>query len=193
MPKHSRRSVLKVLGATAAVPGVGTPAELLVLQTAETAPLDIAALVAIADIVLPDELGGERRRQVVADFLRWVKDYREGSETDHGYGVTRLRMTGPSPARRYPAQLAALDTAARELDGSARFRDLPLDARRTAIAGALTSAKIERLPGRPSGGHIAADLMAFYFNSAAAFDLCYRAHIGRDDCRSLDGSENEPV
>jgi hypothetical protein len=34
--------------------------------------------------------------------------------------------------------------------------------------------------------------MSFYFNSADANDLCYRARIQRDTCRGLEGSENPP-
>jgi hypothetical protein len=124
----------------------------------------------------------------VTQFLQWLRGYREGADTDHGYGFTRLRKLGPSPAARYPPQLAALDAA----DGQ-RFHTLSIDRRRAVIVQALTEAKVERLPGRPSGAHIAADLMAFYFTSAAAFDLCYKAPIGRDSCRGLDGSDAEPA
>jgi hypothetical protein len=184
--RPSRRSALKALGAAAAAPIVAPGA-----LVAQSAALDTQTLAAIADAVLPDAMGADARRRVVTDFLRWIKGYREGAETDHGYGVTRIRTTGPSPAARYPAQLTALDKAAKA-QGSARFRDLSIEQRRAAIEAALSDAKIERLPGRPSGGHIAADVMAFYFNSAAAFDLCYRAKIDRDACRGLDGSENEP-
>jgi hypothetical protein len=48
------------------------------------------------------------------------------------------------------------------------------------------------LPRTPDGKHVASDLMAFYFNSSEANDLCYRAHIGRDECRGLAGSDREP-
>jgi hypothetical protein len=34
--------------------------------------------------------------------------------------------------------------------------------------------------------------MAFYFQSSAANDLCYRAAIGREACRGLPGSEDPP-
>ena len=52
----------------------------------------------------------------------------------------------------------------------------------------------DRAPaGRPDGGHVATDLMAFYFNSIDANDLAYRARIGRDTCRGLEGSENRPA
>jgi hypothetical protein len=189
MDSHpSRRSVLKTLGtvAIASVAPVGA-------DTIQTAPaLDATLLQAVADAVLPEALEDAGRGRVVTDFQRWVSQYRERADTDHGYGFTRIRATGPSPAARYPEQLAALDKAARESSLAAAFAALPVDARRSLVADALTAAKVERLPGRPSGAHVAADLMGFYFNSPAAADLCYRARIGRDACRGLDGSDRAP-
>ena len=34
--------------------------------------------------------------------------------------------------------------------------------------------------------------MGFYFTSPDAWDLAYQARIGRDRCRSLDGSDQAP-
>ena len=84
----------------------------------------------------------------------------------------------PRRPRNIPTQLEALETAARARGRS--FGDLPRDDRRSILEAAIAAAKIERLPARPDGGHIATDLMAFYFNSIDANDLCYRAAIGRD-------------
>ena len=49
------------------------------------------------------------------------------------------------------------------------------------------------MPARPNGAHLIADFMGLYFNSADAFDQAYRAAIGRDDCRSLEGSDQPPT
>lgn len=146
-------------------------------------------LIAIAEVVLPSEAD---RKAAVDAFTRWIENYQEGADTDHGYGNPRVRTTGPSPARNYPVQIAALEAAARAR-GSAAFSAASLQQRRAILEAAITEAKIERLPARPSGGHIAADLMGHYFNSSAANDLCYRAAIGRDDCRGLAGSESAPL
>jgi len=144
-------------------------------------------LSAIAEVVLPGELGAGGRRQALTDFVRWVENYREGAETDHGYGVTRLRRTSASPASGYATQLASLQAAA-----SGRFPDLPPAERRALVEKAIAAARIDRLPSRPTGAHIAADLMAHYFNSPAATDLCYGAEIGRERCRGLAGSDQRP-
>lgn len=170
-----RRTLLQLLaGLVAAIPakvrGFG--------QSGPLTPADEVRLRALADIVLPSELGAAGRARVVEQFLRWLRDYRADAEADHGYGFTRLRRTGPSPASKYPAQLTALDGQ----------RD-----RRLAIESAIAAANIERLPARPNGGHVATDLMAFYFNSADANDLAYGVMVGRDACRGLDGSQNRPA
>jgi hypothetical protein len=170
----SRRDALKTLGA---VP---------FLRFGQ--PDDPAVLAAIAEVVLPSEAD---RRAAVTAFTTWIANYKEGADTDHGYGNTRVRSTGPSPARGYPAQIAALDVAARA-KGASGFAAADLDQRRAIVEAALADARIERLPARPTGAHIAADLMGHYFNSAAASDLCYRAAIGRDSCRGLAGSEKAP-
>lgn len=67
-----------------------------------------------------------------------------------------------------------------------------VESNRTAVEAALEQAKVTALPPTPDGKHVASDLMAFYFRSSAGNDLCYRAHIGRDECRGLAGSEREP-
>jgi hypothetical protein len=148
-------------------------------QVPPLTPADESRLRALAEVVLPSELGSDGRTRVVDGFLTWLRDYRAGADADHGYGVTRLRRTPASPAATYPAQLAALESRAGD--------------RRSAVAAAITDAKIERLPARPDGGHVATDLMAFYFNSLEANDLAYGLAIGRDTCRGLEGSQNRPA
>jgi hypothetical protein len=171
-----RRTLLQLfLSALAAL-----PARLkLAAQTPALTSGDEARIHALADIVLPGELGAEGKGKVVAGFLQWLREYREGADTDHGYGFTRLRRTAASPARKYAAQLDALD---------ARGGD-----RRAAVAAAIAETKIERLPSRPDGGHVATDLMSFYFNSAEAADRVYGVAIERDACRGLAGSESRPA
>lgn len=180
MARVTRRGAIKTLGSVAAaVPAFRLQAE----------GLDAAVLGAIAEVVLPAEAD---RPSAVDAFVRWVREYKEGADTDHGYGNTRVRATGPSPARNYAAQIAALDSAARAKNAGA-FAGAPLALRRAIVEAAIADAKVERLPARPNGGHIAADLMGHYFASSSASDLCYRAAIGRDQCRGLPGSEKAPA
>ena len=174
--KVSRRTALKSI---AAVPLFGLDAQ---------GP-DDRTLAAIAEVTLPSEAN---RTRAVAAFIKWHAEYKENADTDHGYGNTRLRRTGPRPDRNYAAQIAALDAAARAA-GAARFASAPLEQRRRLLETAIAEARVERLPARPTGAHIATDLMGHYFGSSAANDLCYRAAIGRDDCRGLVGSDLPPA
>jgi hypothetical protein len=131
------------------------------------------------------------RKAAVAAFTSWIDNYREGADTDHGYGNTRIRALGPSPAPSYAAQMAALDEAARAT-GAASFAAASLDARRAILEQAIAGAKVDRLSARPTGAHVATDLMGHYFNSSTAADLCYRANIARDACRGLSDSDKPP-
>jgi hypothetical protein len=182
-----RRILLQWMGA--ALGAIPLPARLR--AQAGLSPGDEARLRALAEVVLPQEIGRPQQDAVVARFLGWMRDYRAGADTDHGYGVTRLRRLAASPAAKYAAQLEALDTAARARGRG--FADLGPDERRAIVDAAITAAKIERLPARPDGGHVATDLLGFFFNSVEANDLCYQAAIGRDQCRTLAGSSDRPA
>lgn len=162
----------------------------LLAQAPSLTAADEARIRAIADVVLPGEIGAEGRSAVVDAFFTWLREYRAGAETDYGYGFTRLRRTPPSPVTKYAAQLDALDR--RAAAGGRRFADLSPSERRVLVEEAIAGAKIDRLPGRPDGGHVATDVMAFFFNSIEARDLAYRARIGADTCRGLEGSDNRP-
>jgi hypothetical protein len=165
----------------------------LFARQAELPRENIAALSAIAEVALPAAIGVTGRDKAVADFVAWVRNYKEGADTGHSYGASTLaRPTGASPAARYPPQFAALDKAAGD-QGAASFVALSLEKRRVVIEAMLSTPQpVMRLPARPTGANLVADFMGLYFNSGDAFDLCYRAEIGRDNCRTLDGSDLPP-
>jgi hypothetical protein len=151
-----------------------------------------ATLRAIADVVLPTSLSRDEQHAVVAQFVAWVANYREGAEMGHGYGTTRLRTTGPSPAATYPAQLAALEAAARA-QGAASLTAQSAAGRRTIVEAALTTPqRVTQLPARPTGANVIADFMGMFFNGPEGYNLAYRAAINREDCRGLDGSADAP-
>lgn len=137
----------------------------------------------VATTVLPSAIGAKAQDEAVDNFLRWLRDYREGVPLSHGYGEPRLVRTGPSPAPGYAAQIAALQQAATDRGG--RFGTLPLEERRAILDAAFKAAGVQNLPSRPDGKHVVADLMAHYFRSSAANDLCYSARIGRHTFRAI--------
>jgi hypothetical protein len=130
----------------------------------------------LASVVLPASLGRARMDQVAANFVVWIRDYKPGAEIASGYGHPRTQVTGPNPSLHYADQLSALGS--------------PIS--REAVERALTDAKVDRIPQRPNGRHVATDLMAFFFNSSDGEDFLYNAKIRRDDCRGLENSGKRP-
>jgi len=176
-----RRTLLKWLASATAV----LPFERirLLAQPRDLTPESIALLREIAPTVLPTSLGGARTAAVVDTFVAWTRGYREGVALTHGYGHPRLQKSGPSPVPAYLAQLAALEAAAKAQ--GARWSTLDLAMRRSLLDASLVKAGVRGLPQRPSGQHVVADLMAFYFRSSEANDDCYHALINREVCRPI--------
>jgi hypothetical protein len=134
-------------------------------------------LLEISSIVLPSALGKQGTASIVAKFEEYVRDYRPGADTDHGYGFTHVVPKPESPLATYAKQLAAITQ--------------PVT--RASIEASLQQAQVKALPRVPDGKSVISDLMAFYFRSSDANDLCYSAAIGRDQCRGLAGSDKAPL
>jgi hypothetical protein len=180
-----RRQALKTLAtAAAALPLMRAELSALDLATAqELQPDQLFVLHDVAPTVLPSSIGPKGHDEAVGNFLRWLREYKEGVALSHGYGEPRLVKSGPSPRSGYVGQLSALQQAAGARGG--RFGALPLEVRRELLDAAFKAADIRNLPGRPDGKHVIADLMAHYFRSSGANDLCYNARIGRNTYRAI--------
>jgi hypothetical protein len=173
-----RRALQTLATAAAALPLLRVP-----LDAQELSGDQIFVLRDVAATVLPSAIGRKGHDEAVDNFLRWIRDYKEGVALSHGYGEPRLAKSGPSPAPGYAAQIAALQAAAKTRGG--RFGALPLEARRAILDEAFQAADVRNLPGRPDGKHVVADLMAHYFRGSSANDLCYNARIGRHTYRAI--------
>jgi len=175
-----RRHALQTLAtAAAALPLMRVPLE----AQGDLSADQVFLLRDVATTVLPSAIGSKGQNEAVDNFLRWIRDYKEGVPLSHGYGEPRLVKSGPSPASGYQKQIAALQQAAKARGG--RFGALPLEVRRELLDAAFAAADVRNLPGRPDGKHVVADLMAHYFRSSAANDLCYNARIGRHTYRAI--------
>ena len=183
-----RRTLLQWLAAASAL-WPFRPLRLLA-QPRELTPEAIAALHDIAPTVLPTALGDPEVRRITDKFVAWTRGYREGVALAHGYGHPRLQKSGPSPAPLYVSQLAALTAEARSRGG--RWGALDVETRRAVLDAAFTKAGVRGLPPRPSGQHVVADLMAFYFRSSEANDDCYHALINREVCRPIQITTKKP-
>jgi hypothetical protein len=173
-----RRAIQTLATAAAALPLLRVP-----IAAQALTPDQVFVLRDVAATVLPSALGRKGQDEAVDNFLRWVRDYKEGVPLSHGYGEPKLVKSGPSPAPGYRSQIVALQAAATARGG--RFGALPLDDRRALLDEAFNAAEVRNLPGRPDGKHVIADLMAHYFRSSAANDLCYNARIGRNTYRAI--------
>jgi hypothetical protein len=150
----------------------------------------LASLRRIARVVLPTTLGSAGTDAQVERLARWVREYRDGAELDHGYGRPRVRYAPASPVNAYVKQIEEIDEAARAK--GALLDRLDRDTQRAIINDALTKAGADALPARPAGRHVVADLMAVYFRSSEANDRAYAALIGRETCRPITFVVNRP-
>jgi len=145
---------------------------------------DDAILRALAETVLPSELGRDGIGVVANGFQHWIDDYKAGVEEVHGYGTSALSFTRPSPRARWSAQLQEL---------GADFPKRTIAERRSQIAPRLSGYTTARLPEISSAPHVALGLLAYYYSSPAAMDLCYDARIGRQTCRPLQTQSRKPL
>ncbi len=189
MPRLTRRAFLGTLAAA-------VPAAALVRHAHAAAIDEIAAsprtMRALGEAVLPQELGQAGIATATADFQRWIAGYREGAELVHGYGTSQLEFSGPTPATKWAAQLDALDARARRAHGK-RFDAITTSQRRALVQADLDTVGAKQLPSLIRAPHVALALLAHFYGSSAANDLCYEAAIGRQQCRPLAQSGRRPL
>ncbi len=190
----SRRQFIGVLSVLAALPGsVRALGRRVVVSGARQRAIPSQASVrALGAAILPSEMGRARREIASDAFWRWMNGYREGVELLHPYGSPRISYSGPSPVPNWTKDLAELDRAARATHG-ATFRAVSVVNRQALVRAALDDIKGERLVNIVSAPHIALGLLAHFYGSSEATDLCYRAQIGRNKCRPLAHNGRKPL
>jgi hypothetical protein len=149
-------------------------------------------LASLGDAVLPAELGPNGSAHAVAEFQRWMDAYRPDAEANHGYGTGRIERLPADPRPRWQAQLAALESEVRRSGGSS-FVSLAREQRQGMVREMLAAERGETLPSPLGARHVALALLAHFYDSAAATDLCYDAQIGRQQCRPLAAQRQQPV
>jgi hypothetical protein len=175
---------------------VGTIPAAVIVRRAHAASMAYLAAApetmdALGFAILPAELGVVQAGRVIVGFRRWIDGYRENAEVNHGYGNSRLRFTGPTPATRWTKQLDDLDAAARAAHGTS-FSALTIVQRQALVRSAIASER--GIPSSPDGGtHVALALLGFFYGSPLATDLCYEVTIGKSTCRPLSESSRRPV
>jgi hypothetical protein len=180
-----------------------------------TAPLDPALVRAVGDAVLPSALGADGMRRATDAFQTWVDGYRPEAEVNHGYGTGTITRTAADPRPRWTQQLTELEAEARRAHGKG-FATIGVGDRQTLIRAAI-DASAQR---RPAGGrtpsandiasgaqpqtaeslpeiarapHVAIAVLAHFYESSEATDLCYEAEIGKNQCRPLAAQTQRPT
>jgi len=185
----SRRRFLASLAAAAPLSVIVRRAHAAAVRHLESDP---ATLDALGEAILPSQLGRAGIMRAVAAFRDWGKGYREGAELVHGYGTSRLRTTGPTPVTRWTSQLDALDAAAQSKHASP-FKSVKVAERADLVREALKGERVDRVPNVADANHVAVALLAHFYESSAAADLCYDARIGRQSCRPLSQQARKPL
>ncbi len=183
-----RRKFFKTLGSNLALLLVPKWAR---TQAAASAKSGAATLNDVAAVVLPASLGAKRISEISGQFEKWIADYVAGADAGSGYGVTHPRVLGPNPSAKYGGQLKQLDLAAgAKGSGFAGLNDVD---KRAIVQSALGTAGVNGIPARPNGGHVATDIMSFFYASSDGQDFCYNAAIRQADCRGLASSGKRPA
>jgi hypothetical protein len=90
-------------------------------------------------------------------------------------------------------QLRSLNADARSTHGR-QFSALSVAERRTLVRAQLTRDAATNLPGDvASARHVALALLASFYASPEATDLCYQARIHKNACRPLGTSLQRPL
>lgn len=199
-PSPGRRRFLGASGA--AVAAAVAPVPLREAAAATPQPedangarrLDLPLLRALAEAVLPTEIGDDGLRDALRDFVRWLDGFEPVAELPHPYlSSDEVRYGPPDPAPRWASQLEALDLRAQKSRG-AGFADLPVETRRELVAADLDrTATDAALPAPAYAPHLAAGLLARFYSRPAAADLAYGARINAAGCRDLASGADRPA
>ncbi|MDH3207775.1 MAG: gluconate 2-dehydrogenase subunit 3 family protein, partial [Gemmatimonadota bacterium] len=99
----------------------------------------------------------------------------------------------PHPGPRWAAQLDAMDRESEQRSG-VRFAGLSPEQRRAIVEDAIRSERSASLPRSPAlADGVAAGLLAWFYATSRANDLCYQAEVGRHLCRGTASLPEEPA
>jgi hypothetical protein len=185
----SRRRFLASLAAAIPLNVVVRRAHAAAVRHLESDP---ATLDALGQAILPSQLGRAGITRAVAVFRDWGTYYRENAELLHGYGTSRLRTTGPTPVTRWTSQLDALDSTSQSKHGRP-FKAVTVAQRVDLVRDAVKDERLDRIPNVAEAKHVAVALLAHFYGSSDAADLCYEARIGRETCRPLALESRKPL
>ncbi len=190
---NARRTFLKTGAALASALTVPSCAPEAAKETTAAPAARPETLSAVAGIVLPaGTLGEEGVRRVVEGFRKWLDELEPVAELDHAYIATDEILYGPpDPEPLWTAQLEALELEA-EKRHEASFAAIPREEQEALLRRQLPSTSGSNLPDPARAPHVALGLLAYFYHSSAANDLCYERAIERTTCRGVESGAVEP-
>ncbi len=190
MPDINRRGFVGSVAAS--LPVVAASHRIVKPGEPAAAPLDDELTRALGRALLPSELGAAGIERVVREFQQWLDQYEADAELNHGYGTGEIDYTPADPTPRWQTQLEALDAEAQRRSGIS-FVALDADTQRDITRQQIADDRIDRLPRPYRARHVAVALLAYFYSTPEATDLCYQAAIGKNNCRPLRRSPDKPI
>ena len=164
------------------------------------------ATAAMTDSIAPPNAAARRaRRRGPARGARLVRRRTRGRRVPAVDGRLPARRRGESRIRHRthratPGRSASAVAAAacrtrhgRSTRSGASFAALSRERRQALVRTALAGERGDALPNPLAARHVALALLAHFYDSPAATDLCYDAQIGRQQCRPLAAQRQQPV
>ncbi len=181
------------LGSVAAALPVAAASHRVLKRTKPGTPgLDDELIRALGRAVLPAELGSDGIDRVVAGFHSWLEEYEPGAELNHGYGTADIEFTPADPTTGWQSQLNELEREAQRRF-QVSFVRLDPEGRRGIVRRQISGDRLDRMPRPYRAQHVAVGLLAYFYSTPEATDLCYQAAIGKNNCRPLARSSREPI
>ncbi len=200
--KHSVATVAAASTAACAAENGGAPDRAPPVQPTQPPstpppPLPAPTLRAVGQAVLPaDNLGPDGVDRAVTAFAHWADGLDPVAELPHPYLVPETRYSGPDPRPAWTAQLHALEKEC-HLRYAISFDALDIPTRRALLARPLgqgDQGNPDRALGPPANAnHVSLALIAHFYASPIATDLCHGRTIAKQQCRGLDGAAAEPA
>ena len=193
MSESPRRTFMKRTVALASAWALPSCAPEAGKETTTAPTAESQTLAALAGIVLPAaSLGEEGVQRVVEGFRKWLDELEPVAELDHAYISTDEILYGPpDPDPLWTAQLEALELEA-EKRHEASFAAVPREEQETLLRRQLPPNPGAALPDPARAPHVALGLLAYFYQTSEANDLCYERAIEKTTCRGVESGAVEP-
>ena len=193
MADKTRRRFLKGSAGVVAGATLGACVQEAPPESNQQEGLDQALLDAVAMLVLPiSALGDAGIKRVTSDFVNWLDGFDPVAELNHPYYSAEITYGPPDPEPLWGAQLRALDIEAQNRFGQS-FVEISQKQQQFILERQLPDNQPQEMPYAGDAPHVAIGLVAYFYATSEANDLCLNARVGRQTCRGLATSPDKPA